>query len=152
AGRSPPRSAASRGGRPSRPSRPLRWAGAESASARIACIWQRIEYRPLRLPLAAPAMGGSGRSAAWLAHLTGGQGVGGSNPVAPTEPGRLNPPGLFRFLGAAHVLSRAPSTVVGCGRLLHDDLRLAAIGRAAFRPGGAGVRNGEAPGRGSPAP
>src|SRR6187399_604355 len=27
---------------------------------------------------------GSGRSAAWLAHLTGGQGVGGSNPPAPT--------------------------------------------------------------------
>src|SRR6202021_2924493 len=26
----------------------------------------------------------SGRSAAWLAHLTGGQGVAGSNPVAPT--------------------------------------------------------------------
>ena len=27
--------------------------------------------------------GKSGRSAAWLAHLTGGQGVAGSNPVAP---------------------------------------------------------------------
>lgn len=26
----------------------------------------------------------SGRSAAWLAHLTGGQGVGGSNPLVPT--------------------------------------------------------------------
>src|SRR4029078_4367907 len=31
-----------------------------------------------------PESGGSGRSAAWLAHLTGGQGVGGSNPLAPT--------------------------------------------------------------------
>ena len=30
------------------------------------------------------AKGGPGRSAAWLAHLTGGQGVGGSNPPAPT--------------------------------------------------------------------
>ncbi len=30
------------------------------------------------------AKSGPGRSAAWLAHLTGGQGVGGSNPPAPT--------------------------------------------------------------------
>src|SRR5260370_19706117 len=37
----------------------------------------------------------SGRSGAWLAHLTGGQGVAGSNPVAPTSwnrwPFRLRP-------------------------------------------------------------
>lgn len=27
----------------------------------------------------------AGSSAAWLAHLTGGQGVGGSNPLCPTK-------------------------------------------------------------------
>jgi hypothetical protein len=35
-------------------------------------------------PPAASAASVSERGAAWLAHLSGGQGVGGSNPLAPT--------------------------------------------------------------------
>ena len=41
----------------------------------VACAVARLDYL---------ARSPSGRSAAWLAHLTGGQGVAGSNPVAPT--------------------------------------------------------------------
>src|SRR5580658_5176780 len=49
-------------------------------SEAISCAGSQVDY------VAAPAFQrqGSGRSAAWLAHLTGGQGVGGSNPLAPT--------------------------------------------------------------------
>jgi hypothetical protein len=49
-------------------------------SEAISCAGAQVDYVP------APAFHrqGSGRSAAWLAHLTGGQGVGGSNPLAPT--------------------------------------------------------------------
>jgi hypothetical protein len=47
----------------------------------------RLDYVAVcpRQPTKGHAAGGSGRSAVWLAHLTGGQGVGGSNPLAPTN-------------------------------------------------------------------
>src|SRR5580658_2138632 len=54
-------------------------------SEAISCAGAQVDYVP------APAFHrqGSGRSAAWLAHLTGGQGVGGSNPLAPTGSGEV---------------------------------------------------------------
>ena len=46
----------------------------------------------------------SGCSAAWLARLTGGQKVGGSNPLIPTisTARRITPPGCFLFCGSAN--------------------------------------------------
>ena len=59
----------------------------------LRCNQHRNDYVPRALRSGNPdAKGGPGRSAAWLAHLTGGQGVGGSNPPAPTT--------FFRMLTA----------------------------------------------------
>ena len=56
-----------------------------------------IRHIPPHIPISK----NSGRSAAWLAHLTGGQGVGSSNLLVPTIllRGWLERANLFRFLG-----------------------------------------------------
>jgi hypothetical protein len=59
---------------------------APRARALTICVAISAETTTFREPFGRnpDAKGGPGRSAAWLAHLTGGQGVGGSNPPAPT--------------------------------------------------------------------
>lgn len=59
---------------------------AHGAPSLTICVAISAETTTFREPFGwkPDAKGGPGRSAAWLAHLTGGQGVGGSNPPAPT--------------------------------------------------------------------
>ena len=59
----------------------LPWRSARTAKRTLALSRETIRVRPH----SPNPMASSGRSAAWLAHQTGGLGVAGSNPVAPTS-------------------------------------------------------------------
>src|SRR4029077_6133765 len=74
----------------------------------------------------------SGRSAAWLAHLTGGQGVGGSNPLAPIFARVQRSPNLPKVRRLFSFLRREFSDRARCfecvaPRLQVEDARVVAV-------------------------
>ncbi len=79
----------------------LEWffAGRRAPTKALHSVWLRLVCaHPCSLP---KSTGRSGRSAVWLAHLTGGQGVGGSNPLAPTNKKPRGTPRGFAFVSGS---------------------------------------------------